>query len=155
MSDILTQLETAVAELEAAAAEPDDRSPILKRFVRLEQLRRRLEETLDAVKARIEPLKNEVYEHFAETGVQNARCDGLTVYLKTTRFVSKRKEYTMEQVCECLRAHGFGYLVSDGYNAAALKSAIVEKLVEGVELPEPLKGMLNIGETTEVATRKS
>jgi hypothetical protein len=45
-------------------------------------------------------------------------------------------------------------MVSDGYNASSLKSKVKEYQDQGLEVPESLAGLLNIGEVPRLATRK-
>lgn len=127
----------------------------LKQFVALEHERREHEEKLKAIGEKISSLQAALLDQFADLGMQNANVDGLTVYVRTDRYVSKKGEASTEQVCEALRACGLGYMVSDGYNAASLKSKVKEFQEEGIEVPESLASLLNIGETFKLATRKS
>lgn len=127
----------------------------LKEFARLENERRDLEDRLSEVKAAAAVIQERLLNDFADAGMQSANVDGLTVYVRMDRFVSKRSEVTTEQVCQVLRDCGLGYMVADGYNASSLKGKISEYQKEGVEVPQPLAAVLNIGEVARLATRKS
>lgn len=127
---------------------------LLTEYVALEKERREHEERLEIIAERCRQLEEPLLNYFADTGMQNARVSDLTVFIKTDRFVSKRGEVTTEQVCQALRDCGLGYMVSDGYSAQSLKSKVREWQEAGVEVPERLAALLNIGEVSRLATRK-
>ncbi len=127
----------------------------LTEFVELEHRRRDLETQLEAVKRRAAEIEPVLLEEFALLGMQNASVDGLTVYVGTDRYVSKRSEVSTETVCEALRSCGLDYLVGDSYNAQSLKSKIREWQEEGAVVPEQLSALLNIGEVHRLRTRKA
>lgn len=157
----MSTVDPTLENMEADLAKPGEPSPVdsfeamLNEFAELENERRQLEERLEVIKTRTNTLQEPLLNHFADTGMQNARIKGLTVYVKTDRYVSKRGDASTEQVCQVLRDHGLGYIVSEGYNASSLKSKIVKEYIEAdVEVPDALAAVLNIGETTKLATRK-
>jgi hypothetical protein len=124
----------------------------LRQFVQLEHLRRELEDLLDQCKREIETLDPVLREDFAASGMQRTTVDGLTVYVRTDRYVNKVADVTQTQVCEVLKAHGLSYLVSEGYNAQKLKSWVLDKLDEGGELPDSLSQLLKVCEVSRLAT---
>lgn len=133
---------------------PDGFKSQLARFVQLEAERREHEERLKVIGEEAGKLQAALLDQFADTGIQNAKVSGLTVYVRLDRFVSKKSDVSTEQVCEALRDAGLSYMVSDGYNAQSLKSKIREYQTEGVEVPQRLSSLLNIGEVARLATRK-
>ena len=160
---ILDEVGRELSGLEAVHAEPPAAEPaptnqLLRQFAQLQLRRRELEEALEVVTKGITALEPEILEYFADQGIQSANVLGLCCYMKTDFFVSKKADkdgVTTQIVCDAMRDFGLGYMVADGYNAASLKSKIKEWLKEGVEVPERLRSLLNIGETTKIATRKS
>lgn len=132
---------------------PSSMQTALKEYVELEHRRRREEDTLEAIAERQKQLEQQLLDQFADTGLQNARVDGLTVYIRRDKYVSRKPECTSEQVCEALREVGLGYMVAPGYNPASLKAKIAEYKVNETEVPEQLASLLNIGETFKLATR--
>ncbi|MDE2103886.1 MAG: hypothetical protein KGL39_42010 [Patescibacteria group bacterium] len=134
-------------------SEPRDFRAMLADYVELEERRRRLEDDLAACKQAASAIEQKLLEQFADIGLQNARVGNLTVYVRHDRYVSRRKEVTNEEMCEILRNLGLGYMVSDGYNAASLKSKIKEYQDHELEVPPALAGALNIGEVPRLATR--
>lgn len=126
----------------------------LKEFARLANLKRDLDAQLSDCTARMAELEPSLIEEMAEAGMQSTNIDDLTLYIRTDKYVSKRGEFTSQQICDCLRKHGMGYMVNDGYNAASLKSKVRELIDDGSGLPDDLKAMLNIGETQRIGSRK-
>jgi hypothetical protein len=141
----------AVDTLEA----PASFQGMLKEFVALEHERRQHDDRLKQIAERVDKLAPTLLDQFADAGIQNANVDGLTVYVRVDRYVSKRGDASTEQVCQVLKDCGLGYMVSDGYNASSLKSKVKEFQEEGVAVPEALAAMLNIGEVPRLATRKA
>lgn len=128
---------------------------LLKRFVALEHERRTLEMKLDSVKARLKPIAIEALELWADSGLERLRMNGLTVHLRTDRYVTKKTGILGEAVCEALRSIGRADMVSDGYNASSLKSLVREWIDNDDEVPEQLAELLNIGESQRLATRST
>lgn len=126
----------------------------LAEFVALEHERREHEDRLKVIAERLGKLSEPLLNHFADSGIQNANVNGLTVFVRVDRYVSKKSEATTDQVCEALREAGLGYMVSDGYNAASLKSKVREWEEAGAEVPPELAALLNVGEVARLATRK-
>lgn len=127
----------------------------LKAYAALEHHRRQLESQLKSVEQESRALGEKLLEDFGETGMSNANVDGLCLYIRMDRYVSKRADATTEQVCEALREAGLAYMVTDGYNAASLKSLVKEYQDNGREVPPKLSELLNVGEVPRLATRAS
>lgn len=127
---------------------------LLTEFVALEHRRRDCDGELETVKAKIAEIEPLLREEMAICGLQNARCDGLTIFVKTDRYVSKKGEFSTEQICEVLRVHGLDYMIGEAYSAASLKAKVLEWLAEGQEVPAKLAEMLNVGEAVRLSTRK-
>lgn len=126
----------------------------LAEFVGLEKRRRYLEDELKSVEARSGPLQSALLEQFADLGMQSANVDGLCVYVRCDRYVSKRSGVPTEAVCDALHKCGLGYMVADGYNSMSLKSKIKEYQDQNIEVPPLLAELLNVGETPRLVTRK-
>lgn len=144
-------------EMEAMlAAEPQPAAlrELLAEFVALEIERREHEDKLKVIAERLAKINEPLLDAFADSGIQNAKVNGLTVYVRMDRYCSKKSDASTEQVCAALKTCGLGYMVSDGYNAQSLKSKVKEWQDNGVEVPAALSGLLNIGEVPRLATRK-
>jgi hypothetical protein len=130
---------------------------LMEEFVDLELRKREKEADLEMISDRFKTVEPQLREQMAALGMQNARCRGLTVYVKRDRYVSKKSEadgVTTERLIEVLRECGLGYIVREAYQANSLKAKLVEWLTEGVEVPEQLAACLNVGESVRLATRK-
>lgn len=118
--------------------------------VNLEKKRRHIEAQLDAISAAIRQLDAQLLDQFAESGVKRLNVDGITLYTRVDRYVTKRKDVATETVIEAMRLAGLGDLCSESYSASALKSRVVEMLTAGEELPAELAECLSIGEVPRI-----
>lgn len=148
-------LDTLTTPVETDEPVPPTFQVALKEFVMLEKRRRDLEGELETVKTAATKVQGALLDMFADTGIQNAKCDGLTVYVRTDRFVSRRKEVESIAVCNALKAIGRGDMVNPDYNAASLKSLVLEFLTSEQPVPPELESLLNIGSVPRIATRKA
>jgi hypothetical protein len=153
----------------------------LKRFVALEHARRELETQLEDNKKRAAAISTLLLEDFGEAGLQNVKCDGLTVYIRVDRYVTKKGDVDSESICGVLSEIGRDDLVKAGYNANSLKSWVLEQIEQRLDLrrqidqliaskqtPTPamvdqlasldkldrLLPMLNVGEVPRIVTTK-
>lgn len=139
-------------------ASDENATPLLRRFAELQLKRRELEDALDVVTKQVAALEPQVLESFVDQGITSANVCGLCCYVKTDLYVSKRADKdgaTTEALCEALTEVGLGYMVKDGYSASSLKSKVAEWRKDGVEIPERLAKLLNVGEIIKVQTRKA
>jgi len=126
----------------------------LKRYVELEKERRRLEQLLGGVRESIDALMPVMTESFAANGLDNMRLDGLTIYKRAVRYVTKRTGISTQEVCERLERAGLGYMVAPAYNANSLKSCILERLDNDQTIPPEIEEVLNIGSMVSLSTRQ-
>lgn len=108
----------------------------------------------EALKDQMRAIEPVLLERMQESGTQSIRAGRNTLYVKQTFYVSKRSDTETMNVIEQLRTHGMGYLVSEGYNAAALKGKLREMLDDGQEIPPDLAGLLNIGTAASIGHRR-
>jgi hypothetical protein len=141
-------------EMTSALGQSAGLKDVLAEYVQLEHRRRVAENDLQAIKDRISEIEPVLLEHMGELGMQNARCDGLTVYQRRDRYVTKKSELTTQDVVEVLRKCGLGYMISDGYSSSTLKAKVAEWQDDGAEIPEAIVACMNIGETIRLSTRK-
>jgi hypothetical protein len=137
---------------------PENFKSLLAEFVALEKRRRDADDQIDEIKARVAVIEPLLLEEMGELGLTNANIDGLCVFQRTDRYVSKKSEadgVTTLMVVQALRDCGLDYMVSPNYASASLKSKVAEWIVGGIEVPPALAAVLNIGETLRLATRKS
>ena len=123
-------------------------------YVELQLRLRDTKSESDMLDRRAKALEPVLLERMNIEGCQNINVRGMTLYRKTDRYVSKAKGVETEEVVAALFDIGMGWLVNDSYNAMKLKSAIMEKIDAGEELPEQIKPLLNIGEVHRLGARK-
>ena len=151
---------------------PDgDLGLMLSNFVAADKEYRLLEEQLEAAKKKLAAMEDPLAEQMGLMGMQSARVDGMTIYIKRTPYVSKAAGVETESVCEILKHVGLEYMVSEGYNAQSLKSKVKEYQEKWRDLdddyreshaeeytdtgvPRELAKLLSIGERISVETRR-
>lgn len=146
----------ATQPTEAAAVAPvsGDFLALMKELEAIDLEIREHEERLKVLAERRKQLELVAIDIYADQGLQNFRTKQLVFFVAMERYCSKKAEYTTDQICESLKRNGLGYMVGDSYNAASLKSKFKEWAEGGVEPPEELAAMLNIGETARLRSRK-
>lgn len=138
----------------------------LARFVAIEHERRELEAALKKLDTEAKSLEASILEDWADRSQRNASVGGLSVFVRTEMYCSKRPEVDGQQLAEALIRHGLSKAV--GYNAQSLKSWIKERLVEaagesdddipqGINVesvvPPDLMGLIVVGENVRLRTR--
>lgn len=108
----------------------------------------------EMLEKRAKAIEPKLMERMNVEGCQNLNVRGLTIFRKTNRYVSKAKGVETDDLVAALKDCGMGWLVKDAYNAMQLKSAVLEKIEAGEELPQQVKGLLSIGENYTLGTRK-
>lgn len=142
----------------------------LAAFVQLKKWQDQIDELLGYAKEQSELLASPIMEEMAECGMQNANVGGMCVFTASTKFVSKKKEFSTAQICALLTEVGLGDLVANDYSAASLKSRVLEKIVDAADpdnvmetiqevaaraLPEKLAAAINVGEVKKLTARKA
>jgi hypothetical protein len=126
-------------------------------FARLDNWRRQLEECLKFAKEQQDALAPSLLEDMGLNGIQNVSVEGLSVHQRRDFFCNKLSDkdgVSQAMICQALSDMGLGYMVSEGYNASALKSKVREWVDEGVEIPSPLKDMIKYGESVKLVATK-
>lgn len=140
----------------ATKPKPKSKKPdLLQRFVVWEKRRRELETELAELKKETATLSEKILDEWAERGQNQAKVNGLTVYVSADFWCSKRKEVSSEDVCKALRASGLKDMVKLGYAAPSIRSWVKERIASGSDLPKRLEAVLNHGEQMRLKTRKS
>ncbi len=115
----------------------------LKEYVGLDSLRRELEDRLDEVKKKMEPLNEELVENFIQAGVQSTKFMDKTVYIHTQLWASVKEE-SKQIAAAVFKNNGLGDLVKEAVNAQTL-SAYFRELQK-----EEKEGPIEIQEITKV-----
>lgn len=157
---VLDSIEETIQSATDSAPHAEEGSPLQERlsaFVRLDELRRKLEDSLKVVADQVSALEPQIILDMSAAGMDSCRIGKTTVYMGVSHWVRKKPEkdgVTTDMVCEALRAIGRGDMVEDGYSASSLKSLVTEMLAEGGEVPDALNRLLDIGSKTKLSTQK-
>lgn len=123
--------------------------------VRLDKRRRELEAELEGISVACKALDGPILDIFADKQVQRMTVAGMTVYARTDRFVNKRKDVATADMLDALRKAGLGDLCSETYQAAAVKSRVLEWLDAGEPVPRELADCLNVSEVPKLVVLAS
>jgi len=112
----------------------------------------------ETVKDAMDALKIPLLKQMQETGVQNVKAGGRTVYLHRQVWAGCAEGVSKEQVCEALEAAGLDEFVYETWNSQTV-SAWVREQKEGPDglpiLPPELVGKLVASEVFEARVRRS
>ena len=90
-----------------------------------------------------------------DTETQNFTRSGTMFYLTNTTRASATAD-RKDELCEALRAEGYGGLVYDTVNANSLSAFVREQISENDDvLPDWLEGLVSVFEKTTVGVRKA
>ncbi len=131
----------------------------LRRFIRLDKLKRALKADLDKVKADLDALEPVVLRYMERNKMQKATVDGLTAYIKRELWAKRPPDVTTEEMCAGLKACGREAFVKEVANMQTLSGWIREldhdktNPEDELELPTEMQGLLEVSETFRVRTR--
>lgn len=153
-----TMLEEATATFDFAK---------LKEFSELTERNKQIEDELKANKARMLELEPVILEQMADVGMNNARINGRTYYIKRDLFAGPADGYDKVSVALALKASGLDDYVTETYNSNSLAAYVrsCKQEAEGGDtltteqirslLPKPLRAVLRVGENFRLGSRKS
>lgn len=125
----MTDGQTQLAESIESDSEP---TPLLVRFIILEERMRNLTNELGQIEKDKAAIANDLLEEWANSGIQNTKINGFSVHIRNDFYCSKKKGVATGDICNQLKADGFGELVAEGYSSAALKSRVAELTTETI-----------------------
>lgn len=127
-------------------------------LIALRDKKDRLDQELKEVVAEMDVVKEPLLKQLQETGVQNVKAGGKTVYLHRQIWAGIGEGVTKEQVIEALEAAGLENYIYQTFNSQTL-SAWVREQKEGPDglpvMPPELAGKLIPREIFEVRVRRS
>jgi len=126
----------------------------LKRFVALEERRRKLEAEIDTVKAEAAELEELLLPQFEQSGMERVAIDGRTVYVER-KLWAKAKDGDKASVCKALKRCRLGDYVEETFNTNSLSAYVRELDREGRPLPPSLREVLEVSEVFKLRTRRS
>jgi len=114
-----------------------------------------VEEELKSINAEIDEVEYRLSELMISSETQNFTRAGTMFCLSTTTRASAAAGMK-EELFDALRSKGFGELIYETVNANSLSAFVKEQIAEnGDELPDWLKGLVNVFEKTTVTVRKA
>ena len=127
----------------------------VRRFVKLEKQRRKIEDALKKIKADIEAVHGPSLEYFQSKGIQRQTIDGLTVHLRRELWASKLAAVTHSEACDALKEAGLGDFTGERINNQGLSAYVRELDSQDQELPATLEGIIKVSEVFKLGTRKA
>lgn len=125
------------------------------RLKELREAKKAVEEELKSINAEIDEVEYRLSELMISSETQNFTREGTMFCLSTTTRASAAAGMK-EELFDALRSKGFGELIYETVNANSLSAFVKEQIAEnGDELPDWLKGLVNVFEKTTVTVRKA
>lgn len=125
------------------------------RLKELREAKKAVEEELKSINAEIDDVEYRLSELMISSETQNFTRAGTMFCLSTTTRASAAAGMK-EELFDTLRSKGFGELIYETVNANSLSAFVKEQIAEnGDELPDWLKGLVNVFEKTTVTVRKA
>lgn len=133
----------------------NDMFELADRLKSLKESKKEAEDALKAINAELEQVELKLVELMVNEETQSFNRSGTLFYLTTKTHASAVGD-SREQLHEALRQNGYGSLIYETVNANSLSAFTKEQLeANDGELPEWLKGLVNVFEKTTVALRKA
>lgn len=125
------------------------------RLKELRDAKKAAEKELKSINAEIDDVEYRLSELMINSETQNFTRAGTMFCLSTTTRASAAAGMK-EELFDALRSKGFGELIYETVNANSLSAFVKEQIAEnGDELPDWLKGLVNVFEKTTVTVRKA
>jgi len=121
----------------------------------LREAKKAVEEELKSINAEIDDVEYRLSELMISSETQNFTRAG-TMFCLSTITRASAAAGMKEELFDTLRSKGFGELIYETVNANSLSAFVKEQIAEnGDELPDWLKGLVNVFEKTTVTVRKA
>ena len=121
----------------------------------LRQEKKKLEQSLTEVNAKINKVDYKLCELMTENKTQNFTRDGLMFYMTNTTRASALAEYK-EDLYAALREHGFEGLITETVNGNSFSAFVKEQIDQNDDrLPEWLNGLVSVFEKATIMVRKA
>jgi len=125
------------------------------RLKELREAKKAVEEELKSINAEIDDVEYRLSELMISSETQNFTRAG-TMFCLSTITRASAAAGMKEELFDTLRSKGFGELIYETVNANSLSAFVKEQIAEnGDELPDWLKGLVNVFEKTTVTVRKA
>lgn len=134
----------------------DSEMKLVREFVALEHARREHEKALKVIQKKMAQLQPHVAEFMGAFNMDKLTLDGYTVFPSRNRYIRRRENISTDDVAQTLRdMDDWSYLVRESYNASSLRSAVLEVLDSGADLPSQLLSVIEVEEVASIRFRES
>lgn len=139
-------------------ASPKPIFALADRLTKLLARKKEIDQMWKSVNAEIETVNEMLTAEMVNNELQNFKRNNITYYLQTQYFASiVAEESAQDQLFDNLRKEGFGDIIKETINPQTLKAFVKEQITtsdEG-ELPEYMRGLVNVYTKDKVNTRRS
>jgi len=132
-----------------------------ERWVELDLEKRELKGKLNKIESEMKDMEESLAEAMEEAGVQNMKIKGLTIHIIHEIYASPKRaeDETIDEAHQraYLKLIDYGYDNVGGIriNHNSLSKVVREMIEESGDLPDDLKEVIEVSETTKVGTRLS
>ncbi len=127
----------------------------VERYAKLENERTALEDQLVAVKAKLDELRAGVLEYMQAHSLDKVTSAGRTLYLRRELWAGRAEGVSPADLMVALDAAGLTEFAERAPKMQSLTAYVRELDRDGLELPEPLRGVLVANELFKIGSRRS
>lgn len=128
---------------------------MLREFAQLAREKGELKDRLSEVEKALDAMQMPLQEHFLSAGMQNARIDGMTLYVRRQTWARLAEGIDMPQACVALKAAGLDEFVREAFNMQTLSSYVRELQRDDKELPKSLADFISVTDDVSIQARRS
>lgn len=139
-------------------AEPDEPAPPslenrLARWVELTERKRKQEAELRTIQDELTEMEEPLLEDLTLAGIQNVKVNGMTVFRQREFFCKARPDVDRDKLIDAFRLAGMAHAVIPSWQS--LRALAREWSENGDDIPEAIRGMVDVGEHYRLRSRKS
>ena len=128
----------------------------MRQFLWLEAEKTRIKVDLENTENQLAVVRKKLAAEMFTEKIQSTNIDGHTVYLKTNRWIKWSDGYPQqEDRAGALKLTELGWIVQEAINHNRLRSAVLEILDSGRELPPELSQLVEVEKQLTVESRKA
>lgn len=131
----------------------------LRKWVKLDKLKKRLEAKLEETKEIMSKLQDPLINAMIEAGIASIKIDqrnvGITSRIWAKILIEIETDEDREKVIQAIKNAGLKNLVKEGYNYLSLSSYISELIKSGEPLPKEFDGIIGSRKEHKLKARKS
>lgn len=127
----------------------------IERYARLENQRAELKDELVAVEAKLDELRQGVLDYMQSHSLDKITSAGRTLYLRRELWAGRAEGVSPADLMVALDAAGLTEFAERAPKMQSLTAFVRELDRDGLELPEPLRGVLVAHELFKIGSRRS